>query len=58
MIVVHTEAQKERSGCFILLSLEEEVRRPQPGCLQGLKTCKQPEDFAAVGRAVANGRSP
>lgn len=54
-ITVHTEVQKERSSYFILLSLEEKAERPQPECLQGLKSCKQPEDFVAVGRAVANG---
>jgi len=58
MITVHTEVQKERSSYFILLSLEENTERPQPECLQWLKSCKQPEDFAAVGKAVTNGLVP
>lgn len=56
LITVHAEAQKEKSSYFILLSWEEKAERPQPECLQGLKSCKQPEDFAAVGRAVVNSR--
>lgn len=58
MITVHTQVQKERSSYFILLSLEEKAERPQPECLQGLKSYKQPEDFAVVGRAVANSLAP
>lgn len=56
LITVHAEVQKERSSYLILLSLKEKAERPQPECLLGLKSCKQPEHFAVVGRAVENGR--
>lgn len=55
MITVHIEVQQERSSYFILLSLEGKTERPQP---EGLKSCKEPEDFAAAGRPVANGLVP